>query len=108
LSQLDRDINQYNKPSIIRVGQVLSETNNIIRLAEEKPGECYYCGISGPWQRECRIRKRVLMRSGQEKQGQSTGKWKQDNSLNDTMLMQKFKKLSPAKKQSLLDAVEGI
>jgi hypothetical protein len=47
------------------------------------------------------------MRSGQEKQNPSQGKWNQENSPNDTMLMQKFKKLSPFQQQSFLDAVEG-
>jgi hypothetical protein len=50
LSRLDRDINQHNRPAVIRVVQVPSETNNIIRSAEEKPGECHYCGISVHWQ----------------------------------------------------------
>jgi hypothetical protein len=46
LSQLDRDINQRNKPAVIRVLRVTSETYNIIRSAEEKPGVCHYCCIS--------------------------------------------------------------
>ena len=86
---------------VIRVVQVPSETNNIIRSVEEKPGACHYCRISGHWQRERGKRKRDLMRSGPSK-----GKWKQDNSPNDTMLVQKCKKLTLAQQQSLLDAVE--
>jgi hypothetical protein len=86
--------------------QFPSETNNIIRSVEEKPGLCHNCVISGHWQRDCWKRKCDSMRSGQEKQGPSKGKWNQGNSPNDTMLVLKFKNLSPSQQQSLLDALE--
>jgi hypothetical protein len=86
--------------------QVQSETNNIIRSGEEEPGVCHYCGISDHWQQDCQKRKHDFMRSGQEKQGPSKGKWNQDNSPNDTILVQKCKKLSPVQQQRFLDTVE--
>lgn len=50
--QLDEWSKTFKHPRdvVIRVVQVPSETNNIIRSVKEKAGVCHCCGISGHWQ----------------------------------------------------------